>query len=86
MGVISKDCSGIPTLVFVTASGISVAYFLIIFLFILTLGNFYDFQAIQNLTLPLIIGLLSLFVFKPFIKYARSETKKDKLQLLTSYV
>ena len=86
MGVISKDCSGIPTLVFVTATGISVAYFLIIFLFILTLGNFHDFQAIQNLTLPLIIGLLSLFVFKPFIKYARSEAKKDKLQLLTSYI
>ena len=74
---------GLPKLFFVTASGFSVAYFLIIFLFILTLGNFHDFQAIENLTLPIIIALLSLFVFKPFIKYAKSQAKKDKLQLPT---
>ena len=68
--------------IFVTATGISIAYFLIIFLFILTLGNFHDFQAIENLTLPIIIGLLSLFVIKPAIKYVKIEAKRKKLDFL----
>ena len=61
--------------IFITASGLSVAYFLIIFLFILTLGDFYDFKAIENLTLPLVIGLLSFFVLQPAVKYVNSKTK-----------
>ena len=75
---LERDAKLIP----VTATGISIAYFLIIFLFILTLGNFHDFQAIENLTLPIIIGLLSLFVIKPGIKYAKAEAKRQKLDLL----
>ena len=69
-------------LILVTATGISIAYFLIIFLFILTLGNFHDFKAIENLTIPIIIGLLSLFVIKPAIKYVKIEAKKENLELL----
>ena len=61
---------------FIAASGSTLAYFLVIFLFMLTLGNFHDFQAIENLTLPIIIGLLSLFVLKPAIKYVKSEANK----------
>ena len=66
------DCE----VIFITASGLSVAYFLIIFLFILTLGDFYDFKAIENLTLPLVIAVLSFFVLKPAINYVHSKTKK----------
>ena len=84
MKLLPNNHFGIPKLIFVTASGISIAYFLVIFIFILTLGNFHDFQAIQNLTLPLIIGLLSLFAFKPFTKYAKSGAKNE-LDLLNNY-
>ena len=58
-----KDCLN---LLFVKISGISIGYFITMLIFILTLGNFKDFQAVQNLTLPIIIGLLSAFLFKPF--------------------
>ena len=55
---------------FTLASGVSIAYFVFILIlnFILTLGNLHDFQAVQNLTLPLIIGLLSVFVLKTSLK------------------
>ena len=48
-------------------SGVAITYFLIILYYLLSLGNFHDIQGVQNLSLPLFIGLLSLFVFPPFI-------------------
>ena len=64
-----------PSIIFALASGISIAYFITILILIVTLGNFHDFQAIQNLTLPIIIGLLSIFVFKPFYKYVKANVE-----------
>lgn len=65
-------------LLFVPASAILIAYFLIIFIFILTIGSFRDFQAVQNLTL-LINSLLFLFVIKPFVKHVKSKVEEYKL-------
>ena len=62
---------------FTQLSGISLGYFLIILIFILTLGNFHDFQAVQNLTLPIIIALLSFFVLKPIFKGIKKSVKID---------
>ena len=61
------------------ATAASVVYFLVIIIYILTLGNFHDFEAIQNLLLPLVIGFLSLFIFKPVYKQlkARAQHTKD---------
>ena len=71
------SCLDMVYVIFTLASGISVAYFLSILIFILTLGNFHDLQAVQNLTLPIIIGLLSFFVFKPFLKSIKNSVKID---------
>ena len=65
-------------IVFTLASGISIAYFLTIIILIVTLGNFHDFQALENLTLPIIIGLLSIFVFKPFYKYVKTSVEVNE--------
>ena len=62
---------------FTLLSGMSLAYFLTILIVILTLGNFHDFQAVQNLTLPIIIGLLSIFVFKPLFGIIKKRVKFD---------
>ena len=71
------SCLDAVSVLFSLFSGISVAYFLIILIYILTLGNFHDFQAVQNLTLPIIIGLLSFFVLKPFFENIKSSVKID---------
>ena len=62
---------------FTQISGISLGYFLTILIFILTLGNFHDFQAVQNLTLPIIIAVLSFFVLKPIFKGIKKSVKID---------
>ena len=63
---------------FTLASGILIAYFLtILILLILILGNFHDFQAVENLILPIVIGLLSIFVFKPSCNYVHKVVKDD---------
>ena len=64
-----------PSIICTLASGISIVYFTTILILIVTLGNFHDFQAIQNLTLPIIIGLLSIFAFKPFYKYVKASVE-----------
>lgn len=66
-------------LCFNLGGGLSIAYFLTILIFILTLGNFHDFQAVENLTLPIVIGLLSIFVFKPSRNYVREIVKEDAI-------
>ena len=48
-----------------------------ILIFILTIGNFHDFQTVENLTLPIVIGLLSIFVFKPSRNYVHEIVKGD---------
>ena len=70
-------CADWVYVVFTQLSGISLGYFLIILIFILTLGNFHDFQAVQNLTLPIIIALLSFFVLKPIFKSIKKSVKID---------
>ena len=52
-------------LFFAFGSGTSLAYFLIIVIFLFMLGNFNDFQAVHNLTLPIIIIIVPVLVFKP---------------------
>ena len=60
--VMRKQYGSISYICFTLASGFSIAYFLTILIFILTLGNFHDFQAVENLTLPIVIGLLSMYL------------------------
>ena len=71
------SCSCVKLFVVQACGGMSIAYFLTILLFILTLGNFHDFQAVENLTVPIIIGLLFLFVLKPLFKYGKRRMKDD---------
>lgn len=62
---------------FTWASTVSIAYFLIILIFIITLGNFHDFQAVENLTIPIIIALLTLFVFKPSYNFLKTNLEEN---------
>ena len=68
---VKSNFGNILQISFVYASAISIVYFVLILIAILTLGNFDDFQAVQNLTLPIIIGLLSFFVFQPFFTHIK---------------
>ena len=68
---------------YLTGSGASLAYFLIIVIFLLRLGNFNDFQAAHNLTLPIIAIVISIFVLKPFYKYIFQASKEDDVTKLT---
>ena len=52
-------------LLFAFGSGTSLAYFLMIVIFLFMLGNFDDFQAVHNLTLPIIVVLVPVLVLKP---------------------
>ena len=65
------------SLFIVVTSGFSIGYFITMLIFILTLGNFKDFQAVQNLTLPIIIGLLSVFLFKPLFARIKKSVAMD---------
>ena len=63
---------------YLTGSGASIVYFLIILIFLIRLGNFNDFQAGDNRAVPVIVLILSAFVLKPFIKFT---LKQDKLRI-----
>ena len=52
---------------FFTAFSLLFYFFLIQFMF--TLGSFSDFQSLQNMFLPLLVVLLSIFILKPGYKY-----------------
>ena len=78
---IGKEPSCIE-LCFAFGSGTSLAYFLIIVIFVFILGNFNDFQAVHNLTLPIIVVLVPLLVFKPlyrnFVKPSEQNNATNK--------
>ena len=67
---------------FALGSGLSIAYFLIILIFVITLGNFHNFHAVENLTLPIIIALITLFVFKP--SYKLIKTSFERINIATT--
>ena len=67
-------------------TAVTVIYFLLAMLFILTLGSYHDFREVQNLLLPLLIAVFGFFVCKPaYNAYTRSNyitnTEEDKKQL-----
>ena len=43
----------------------------------LTLGSFSDFQSLQNILLPLLVVLLSIFILKPGYKYVCKTVNGD---------
>ena len=70
-----------PCLVFFTCGGgITLAYFILILIFLFMLGNFNDFQAAHNLTMPVIVFLLSVFAFKPLYKYLFKPSKESDVK------
>lgn len=71
---------------FALGSGLSIAYFLIILIFVITLGNFHNFQAVENLTLPIIIALITLFVFKPSYKFIKTSFKKINIATTSNVI
>ena len=48
-------------------------YFSTVIIYVLTLGSFDDFEVIQNLLPPLLIGILTYFVVKPTYKQAKQK-------------
>ena len=50
---------------FALGSATSLAYFLIIVIFLFMLGHFNDFQAVHNLTLPILVVLVPVLVLRP---------------------
>ena len=59
--------------IFPFATVASVVYFLTILIFFITLGNFHNFEEVENLTLPTIIALLSPLTFKPSYDYFKKQ-------------
>ena len=55
----------------------SIVYFSYVMIYILTWGSYDDFEAIQNLVLPLLIGMLTYFVVKPTYKQAKRKISLD---------
>ena len=51
--------------IFAMGSATSLTYFLSIVIYLFMLGNFDDFQAVHNLTLPIIVILVPVLVLKP---------------------
>lgn len=54
-----------------------VVFFSIIFIYILTLGSFSDFEGAQSLVLPLVIAILTYFVVNPIYKYLKEGYDSD---------
>ena len=50
-----------------------IVYIFITINYVLTLGSFDDFKALNNLLLPLLIGLFSLFILRPAYKQCRKK-------------
>ena len=71
---------------YLMGSGASIAYFLIILIFLLRLGNFNDFQAAHNLTLPIAVIILSVFVLKPLFKYIFKPSSKEDVDDVTKLI
>ena len=63
--------------IIVYTAAYSVFYLLILIDGVISLGSFSDFKALQNdMILPLLVGLLTLFVVKPVHKYAKTKLSK----------
>ena len=62
-------------LVYVLGIGmvLAVVYFSNVIIYVLTLGSLNDFEVIQNLVPPLLIGALTYFVVKPTFKQAKQK-------------
>ena len=77
-------------ILFLSGQGLlaGVVYFSVVIFYILTLGSFDDFEVIQNLLPPLLIGVLTYFVAKPTFRQAKQKFSFDsddhivKLKLL----
>ena len=52
-------------------------FFSAVIIYVLTLGSLNDFEVIQNLVPPLLIGLLTFFVVKPTLKQAKEKFNLD---------
>ena len=63
---------------FLIASGHAIVYYLIIVIFLITLGSFHNFQAVENLTIPIIFSLLSLVELKPVYKHFFTKSESNK--------
>ena len=77
-------CSLIKKMLFAVGTATSLAYFLTIVIFLFMLGNFSDFQAVHNLTLPLIIFLIPVLVFKPLYRNIFNPSKKNNANSRTT--
>ena len=65
--------------IIVYTAGYSIFYVIILVNGVISLGSFSDFEGLQNdMILPLLVGLLTLFVLKPAHKYAKSKIMVDE--------
>ena len=60
-----------------TGMVLAVFYFSAAIIYVLTLGSLNDFEVIQNLVPPLLIGVLTYFVVKPTYKQAKQKINLD---------
>ena len=69
----------IYTVYFLLGYGIvlAVVFFSAVIFYVLTLGSLNDFEVIQNLIPPLLIGILTYFVIKPTYKQAKEKINLD---------
>jgi len=55
--------------------GILVILSIVALNFLITLGNFHDYDEIQRLWLPLLVAIFTYFVFKPTYQYAKKQPR-----------
>ena len=60
-----------------TGMVLAIVYFSAAIIYVLTLGSLNDFEVIQNLVPPLLIGVVTYFVFKPTYKQAKQKINLD---------
>ena len=76
----------ICTLTVYTAS-YSIVYFCILITGMISLGSFSDFQALKNdMIIPLLVGLLTLFVLKPAHNYAKTKLSNKRVEEKTDKI
>ena len=89
-----KRLAGLKILLTIWGAVFAIIYFLVAIVYILTLGHFDDFEEIQNLLVPLVIAVFTLFVFKPVHAFAKefstNENEEDNQdnnngELITNY-
>lgn len=65
------DCFGFCCCLASWTAVMSVIYIAIVVIFIFTFGSFNNFQELQNLVFPLVIGLLTIIFLKPAFKHIK---------------